>query len=111
MNVADIREGENEFSFFDLSSTEKLLLLGPAPYFLCKSNANFDSKQNESLLYIKVCTKSILPGQKILNFLMEVISDKIESIAIVPMLDFMVQIHICLLERLHPVEFFCWVRL
>ena len=66
MNVADIKDGEKEFSVFDLSSSEKLLMLGPASFInsSCRNNSFFDPQPNESLLYIKVGAKSILPGQE-----------------------------------------------
>ena len=51
MNVADIREGGIDFSIFDLSSTEELLMLGPASLknSSSESNSSFDSQQKESL--------------------------------------------------------------
>ena len=67
MNVADIKDGENDFSIFHLSNTEKLLMLRPASFInsSCRNNSFYDPQQKESLLYIKVGTKSILPGQEI----------------------------------------------
>ena len=55
----------NDFSVFDLSSAEKLLMLGPASFInsSCRNNSFYDPQQKESLLYIKVGAKSILPGQ------------------------------------------------
>ena len=67
ISVADITDGENDFSIFDLSSAEKLLVLGPASFInsSCRNNSFYDPQQKESLLYIKVGEKSILPGQEI----------------------------------------------
>ena len=66
MNVADKKDGEKEFSIFDLSNSEKLLMLGPASFInsSCRNNSFYDPQPNESLLYIKVGAKSILPGQE-----------------------------------------------
>ena len=67
ISVADIKDGENDFSIFDLSSAEKFLMLGPASFInsSCRNNSFYDPQQKESLLYIKVGEKTILPGQEI----------------------------------------------
>ena len=43
-------------------------MLGPASLIIssCKSNSSNDSQQKESLLYIVVVEKTILPGQEVL---------------------------------------------
>ena len=68
MNVAHIREGENDSLNFDLSRTEKLLMLAPDSFInsSCKSNSSNDSQQKVSLLYIIVVAKSNLLGQEVL---------------------------------------------